>query len=157
MNDAPPDRPPARWFVQLNLALLGASFAWFAYIDAPITDGAMRLFALAVLGALLSIVAALRSGEAGTTAARERSRRLASWLFLAATALMLASATLTLNLRGSDSDEEDTATKVGLHAGLLQGFHAETPAMNSSTSPLAMSKAVTSRTTGRLSPGAGHS
>jgi len=115
VNETPPDPPPARWFVQLNLVLLGASFAWFAYIDAPITDGAMRLFALAVFGALLSIVAALRGGEARTTAARERSRRLAVWLFAVATALMLAAATLTLNLRGTDSDEDETATQVALH------------------------------------------
>lgn len=122
MNEAPrpadaapnADRPPARWFVQLNLALLGASFAWFAYIDAPITDGAMRLFALAVLAALLSIVAALRSGEAATAVARERSRRAALWLFAVATALMLVTATLTLNLRGSDMDEDETPTKVVL-------------------------------------------
>jgi hypothetical protein len=117
MNETPPDdRSPARWVVQLNLALLGASFAWFAYIDAPITDGAMRLFALAALGALLSIVAALRSGEARMAAAGERSRRLALWLFAVATALMLAAATLTLNLRGTDSDEDETATRVALHA-----------------------------------------
>ena len=109
------DRPPARWFVQLNLALLGASFAWFAYIDAPITDGVMRLFALAALGALLSIVAALRSGEAATAAAGARSRRVALWLFAAATALMLTAATLTLNLRGTGLDDEDTTTKVGVH------------------------------------------
>lgn len=110
----PPDRPPARWFVQLNLALLGASFAWFAYIDAPITDGAMRLFGLAVLAALLSIVSALRSVEAPTMAAGARSRRVATWLFAVAAALMLAAATLTLNLRGGDSEDSDTPTKVEL-------------------------------------------
>jgi hypothetical protein len=109
-----PGSPPARWFVQLNLALLGASFAWFAYVDAPITDGAMRLFALAVLAALLSIVAALRSGEATGAASRARTRRAAVWLFAIATALMLAAATLTLNLRGSDYDDDQTATQVSL-------------------------------------------
>jgi hypothetical protein len=115
VNETQGDRPPARWFVQLNLALLGASFAWFAYIDAPITDGAMRLFALAVLAALLSIIAALRSGEAATAAVGARPRRVALWLFAVATALMLTAATLTLNLRGSDSDEDETATQVALH------------------------------------------
>jgi len=110
------ERPPARWFVQLNLALLGASFAWFAYIDAPITDGAMRLFALAVLAALLSIVAALRSVEAANVATGARSRRVAIWLFAVAIALMLAAATLTLNLRGSDSEDSDTPTKVELRS-----------------------------------------
>jgi len=108
------ERPPARWFVQVNLALLGAGFAWFAYIDAPITDGAMRLFALAVLGAVLSIVAALRSGEAEGAAPRARARRAAVWLFAMAVALMLAAATLTLNLRGSDSEDDETATQVSL-------------------------------------------
>jgi hypothetical protein len=111
---APPGRsgPPARWFIQLNFAMLGASFAWFAYIDAPITDGAMRLFAAAVLAALLSVVAALRSGEALTATAGARSRRIALWLFVAAAALMLTAATLTLNLRGTDSEDSDTQTKV---------------------------------------------
>jgi len=104
--------PPARWFIQLNFALLGASFAWFAYIDAPITDGAMRLFAAAVLAAFLSVVAALRSGETRAATSAARSRRIALWLFVAAAALMLTAATLTLNLRGTGSDDSDTQTKV---------------------------------------------
>jgi hypothetical protein len=107
-----PAGPPARWFVQLNFALLGAGFAWFAYIDAPITDGAMRLFAAAVLAAFLSVVAALRSGEARAPASGARARGAALWLFTAAVALMLTAATLTLNLRGTDSDDSDTQTKV---------------------------------------------
>ena len=108
--------PPARWFIQLNFALLGAGFAWFAYIDAPITDGAMRLFAAAVLAAFLSIVAALRSGEAGTAASGRHSRRIALWLFVVAVALMLTAATLTLNLRGTDNEDADTQTKVAARA-----------------------------------------
>ena len=108
--------PPARWFIQLNFALLGASFAWFAYIDAPITDGAMRLFAGAVLAAFLSVVAALRSVEARAEAVGTRSRRVASWLFVAAAALMLTAATLTLNLRGTDNEDADTQTKVAARA-----------------------------------------
>jgi hypothetical protein len=104
--------PPARWFVQLNFALLGAGFAWFAYIDAPITDGAMRLFAASVLAAFLSVVAALRSGEVRAPASGARARGAALWLFTAAVALMLTAATLTLNLRGSYSDDSDTQTKV---------------------------------------------
>jgi len=114
---APPAQstpPPAHWFVQLNFALLGAGFAWFAYIDAPITDGAMRLFAAAVLAALLSVVAALRSGEARTATAGARSRRIALWLFVAASALLLTAATLTLNLRGTDSWDSDAQTTVAL-------------------------------------------
>ena len=109
---AAPPVPPARWFIRLNFALLGAGFAWFAYIDAPITDGAMRLFAAAVLAAFLSVVAALRSGEAATAASGTRARRVALWLFTAAVALMLTAATLTLNLRGTYSDDADTQTKV---------------------------------------------
>jgi len=111
---APPGRvgPPARWFIQLNFAVLGASFAWFAYIDAPITDGAMRLFAAAVLAAFLSVVAGLRSGEVRAEASGARARGAALWLFIVATALMLTAATLTLNLRGTDSDDSDTQTKV---------------------------------------------
>ena len=107
-----PAGPPARWFIQWNFAMLGASFAWFAYIDAPITDGAMRLFAVAVLAAFLSVVAALRSGERPAPASGARARRLALWLFVSATALMLAAATLTLNLRNTDSDDTDTQTRV---------------------------------------------
>jgi hypothetical protein len=115
-GQAQPPPAPARWFVQLDLALLGASFAWFAYVDAPITDGAMRLFALAVLSALLSLLAALRSGEAATAVAGARSRRVALWLFAIATALMLTAATLTLNLRGSGDEDSDTPTRVSLPA-----------------------------------------
>ena len=109
-------RPPARWFVQLDFALLGAGFAWFAYIDAPITDGAMRLFAAAVLVALLSVIAALRGGEAAMTAGGERLRRVALWLFVVAAVLMLTAATVTLNLRGADSGDLDTPTAAALHA-----------------------------------------
>ena len=109
-------RPPVRWFVQLDLGLLGAGFAWFAYIDAPITDGAMRLFAIAVLVALLSMIAALRSGEAASAAAGARARRVALWLFVAAAALMLTAATVTLNLRGTGFEDSDTNTAVVLPA-----------------------------------------
>ena len=123
------ERPPAHGFVQLDLALLGAGFAWFAYIDAPITDGAMRLFASAVLAALLSLIAALRSGEAANAAAGARARRLALWLFVAAAALMLTAATVTLNLRGSDTDYSDTDTAT----------FAASASMNASTSALSMS------------------
>ena len=105
-------RRAARWLVQLDLALLAAGFAWFAYIDAPITDGAMRLFAAAVLAAFLSVVAALRSVEARAEASGARSRRTAQWLFVAAAALLLTAATLTLNLRGTGGDDSDTQTKV---------------------------------------------
>jgi len=103
--------------VRLNLAVLGGGFAWFAYVDAPITDGAMMMFAAAVLAGLLSVATALYSGEirlpAGADGAGEpatRGRRSALVLFLVSLALMLASATLTLNLKGTGGDSQDTQT-----------------------------------------------
>ena len=98
----------ARGLVRLNLAVLGAGFAWFAYIDAPITDGAMRLIAASVLAGLVSLVAALISSESGRNRVVRRSQRIALWLFAVATALMLVAATVTLNLKGTGSDESET-------------------------------------------------
>lgn len=106
----------ARWLVSLNLVVFGGGFAWFAYIDAPITDGALRVFAGAVLAGLVSMVAALISGESRTEKAARRSRRVALWLFAVATALMLTAATVTLNLKGTGSDEADTQTAVVMPA-----------------------------------------
>ncbi len=100
----------SRALVRLNLTVLGAGFAWFAYIDAPITDAAMRVFAASVLAGLVSIVAALISGESGKDRVVRRSRRVAVWLFMVATALMLLSATVTLNLKGTGDDETETRT-----------------------------------------------
>jgi uncharacterized membrane protein len=99
-----------RALVSWNLAALGAGFAWFAYIDAPITDAAMWLFAAAVLVALLSLIAALVGGEAVAPVRRARARRVALLLFVAALTLLLATATLTLNLKGTASDDNDTQT-----------------------------------------------
>ncbi len=105
-------RRSARSLVRLDLSLLGAGFAWFAYIDAPITDGAMRLFALAVLVGILTLIAALIGSESSAEKAARRLQRAALWLFIAATALMLTAATVTLNLRGTGNDESDTQTSV---------------------------------------------
>jgi len=110
--------------VPTNLAVLGGGFAWFALIDAPITDGAMLLFAAAVAAGFLSVAVALYSAEAGQGAPQgapqgdggerrpgaARGRRAAIILFLASLALMLAAATLTLNLKGTGSDDQDTQT-----------------------------------------------
>ena len=109
-------RPSARWLVRANLAVLGAGFAWFAYIDAPITDAAMRVFAAAVLAGLVSVVAALISGECRSELVARRSRRLALWLFAVTTALLLTAATVTLNLKGTGTEESDTQTAVVMPA-----------------------------------------
>lgn len=105
----------ARGLLRLNLSVLGAGFAWFAYIDAPITDGAMRLFAAAVLAGVLSVVAALICGESRTERFSRRWWRVALWSFLVTTVLMLTAATVTLNLKGTGSDESDIQTAVVMH------------------------------------------
>jgi len=106
----------ARTLVNWNLAGIGAGFAWFAYIDAPITDAAMWLFAAAVLVLLLSLITALAGGEAGTPARRARARRVAVLLFIAGLAMLLATATATLNLKGTGGDDDDTPTAAASHA-----------------------------------------
>jgi len=106
----------ARELLRLNLSVLGGSFAWFAYIDAPITDGAMRLIATAVLAGLLSLVAALSCGESKTERRARRWWRIAVWSFAVTTLLMLTAATVTLNLKGSGADESYTQTAVVMPA-----------------------------------------
>jgi hypothetical protein len=119
MMGSEPERGTVGGLVPLNLAVLGGGFAWFAYIDASITDGAMLLFAAAVAAGLLSVAAALYSTESALRAAPggaagprpgARSRRGAVMLFLVSLALLLASATLTLNLKGTGDDSQDTQT-----------------------------------------------
>ena len=106
----------ARALLRLDLSVLGAGFAWFAYIDAPITDGAMRLVASAVLAGLLCMVAALSCGESTSERVSRRWWRIGVWSFAVATLLMLAAATVTLNLKGAGTDETDTQTSVLMHA-----------------------------------------
>jgi uncharacterized membrane protein len=103
-------RAAARVLVRWNLAALGAGFAWFAYIDAPITDGAMWLFAAAVIIGFLSLVTALVGCEPRSAASGARTRRAAQLLFGVALGLLLAAATLTLNLKGTGTDDADTQT-----------------------------------------------
>lgn len=120
MIDAEPAPGAVTGLVPVNLAVLGGGFAWFAYVDAPITDGAMLMFAAAVVAGLLSVGAALFSLEAGLWSAQgganggprgaARCRRAALIFFLVSLALMLASATLTLNLKGTGNDNQDTQT-----------------------------------------------
>jgi hypothetical protein len=100
----------ARGLLRLNLSVLGAAFAWFAYVDAPITDGAMRLIAAAVLAGFLSMVAALSCGESKTARISRRWWRIALWSFALMTLLMLTAATVTLNLKGTGNDESYTQT-----------------------------------------------
>jgi hypothetical protein len=106
----------ARGLLRLNLSVLGAGFAWFAYIDAPITDGAMRLIAAAVLVGLLSLVATLICGESKTERGSRRWWRVALWSFAVTTVLMLTAATVTLNLKGSGTEDSDTQTSVVMPA-----------------------------------------
>ena len=121
----PPDRAAAAsrsGLTGLTLAVLGAGFAWFAYIDAPITDGAMLLFTAAVAAGFLSVCAAIIAGGVGMAAHQAlgtragRAGRVAVLLFLVALALMLAAATVTLNLKGTGTDEGETQTAVTLPA-----------------------------------------
>jgi hypothetical protein len=104
-----------------GLAVPGGVLAWFAYIDAPITDGAMALVALGVLCAVLAVAAALwarelllgpASGESAAPLARATLLRRIALCLLLLSLLVLAAATLaTLNLRGSgDAEAEDTRT-----------------------------------------------
>jgi hypothetical protein len=104
-------RPLPHELVRPCLAMLGGGFAWFAYVDAPITDAAMLLFAGAVIAAFLAVCAAVAAGEAGGEGAPgARWTRASRLLFLLALGLMLAAATVTLNLRGTDSGEDGTDT-----------------------------------------------
>ena len=109
-------RSAARRLAQWNLAALGAGFAWFAYIDAPITDGAMWLFAAAVVTGLLSLIAGLVSSEAHAPPFGARTRRVALLLFAVSMALLLSAATVTLNLKGTGADDSDTQTGVFIPA-----------------------------------------
>ena len=115
-SPAGPDHPgragraAARALVRWNLATLAGGFAWFAYIDAPITDGAMWLFSAAVIAAFLSLITALVGCELRSAATGARTRRAAQLLFSVAMGLLLAAGTVTLNLKGTGSDDADTQT-----------------------------------------------
>ncbi|MDE2219853.1 MAG: hypothetical protein KGJ52_05675, partial [Gammaproteobacteria bacterium] len=81
-----------------------------AYVDAPITDGAMWLFAAAVMAGFISLVTALVGSETRTVASGARTRRTALVLFCVAMGLLLAAATVTLNLKGAGGDDAGTPT-----------------------------------------------
>lgn len=118
------ERAVARFAATLALATLGGGLAWFAYIDAPISDRVMLWVAFAAAAATVAVLAALgvlaltlAAAPAEATGAQRRSRRLLR-LALAALAVLvvlLAMASVaTLNLRGAgnESETEDTATAV---------------------------------------------
>ena len=122
-----PQRAVARYLASLALAVVGAALAWFAYIDAPISDAVMLWVAL---GVALGVVAALAglaalavsfgtaatAGPPGETLQRRLARlRRIALLALAVALLVLGAAALaTLNLRGTgtDSGEQDTSVAV---------------------------------------------
>jgi len=121
-------RAAATSIASLGLAGAGGVLAWFAYIDAPISDAAMGLVALGVLCTLLAVALALWSRElllavppadGGAPPALARAtlvhatllRRVALVLLLAALLLLAAATLATLNLRGSGAaDAEDART-----------------------------------------------
>lgn len=103
-------RTTERAVVTWVLATLGVAFAWFAYIDAPITDGAMFVITMASVAGLLAVIAALISCEVQALVSARRMRRVAASLFVLELVLMLAAITATLNLRGSEQDDTGTQT-----------------------------------------------
>jgi uncharacterized membrane protein len=96
--------------VSWNLAVIGGGFAYFSYIDAPITDAAMWMFGGAVAISLLSLIFALLGADAGASVHGARARRIALLLFVGGLALLLMTATLTMNLKGTATDDDDTQT-----------------------------------------------
>ena len=115
----------ARFIAVVALLVAGVVLAWFGWIDAPISDGAMVLVAAGLLLAVLAAGAALLSLEAGVAAdaaagatggAWRRWRRLALAFLLAALLVLAVAAVVTLNLRGSGADEDGaTATHLAVH------------------------------------------
>ena len=129
-------RAAATSIASLGLAGAGGVLAWFAYIDAPISDAAMGLVALGVLCTLLAVALALWSRELllavppsddsappappalaraplvrATMVRATLLRRVALVLLLAALLLLAAATLATLNLRGSGAaDAEDART-----------------------------------------------
>jgi hypothetical protein len=100
----------AHRLVSWNLAVIGGGFAYFSYIDAPITDAAMWMFGGAVAISLLSLIFALLGADAGASVHGARARRIALLLFVGGLALLLMTATLTMNLKGTATDDDDTQT-----------------------------------------------
>jgi hypothetical protein len=127
-------RAAATSIASLGLAGTGGVLAWFAFIDAPISDGAMALVALGVLCSLWSreLLLAVPAADAGGSPAgqslppgrpapdalaRATLLRRAALVLLLLALLLLALATLaTLNLRGDGAnDSEDARTTAWYH------------------------------------------
>jgi hypothetical protein len=116
------ERAAARFVSALALGVMGAGLAWFAYVDAPISDRVMLSIACAVaagsvatLVGLWALAITLGTAPADSTAMQRRVRRLLRLALaaLAALVLLLAVASvITLNLRGSDAAEDTQATTV---------------------------------------------
>jgi hypothetical protein len=121
-------RSLARLVAVIALLLGAVALAWFGWIDAPITDGAMVLVAVGLLFAVLAAGAALLALEAGVAGgAPARWRRLALALLLAALVVLAVAAVVTLNLRGSGADDtgdEATATHLAVHSAAVVAAHA---------------------------------
>ena len=113
-TDLPAARHAARTLAWFAAALLAVAFVWFAYVDAPLAQFALLLFAAGTTSAALAIIAALYSIEATLGSAPERrgarSRRLALLCLALALVLLLGSATLTLALQGQGGDQQDDTT-----------------------------------------------
>jgi hypothetical protein len=115
------ERAAARYIAGLALAVLAVLLGWFAYIDAPITDGVMLLVACAVAAGVVAVLASLwgyaaalaATGADADSRLPPRVRRLRR-VAMAAAAVMLVVAAVamvaTLNVRGDDSDSGGDAT-----------------------------------------------
>ncbi|MDE2306599.1 MAG: hypothetical protein KGL34_13645 [Gammaproteobacteria bacterium] len=107
------ERAAARFLIVAALGVIAVVMAWFAYIDAPISDAVMLTVAVAIgagvvatLTALVAYSAALdRGGPAGEAPGSCRRLRRVALLALATMVLLAAVAMVaTLNVRGDDSD-----------------------------------------------------
>ena len=118
------ERAAARYVAGLALGILAVSLAWFAYIDAPISDRVMLWIACAVAAGVIAALAGLwdfaltlRASVGETIAVPRRVLRL-RWLSMLALAvlvvIMAMAMVATLNLKGaaSGSETEDTAVAV---------------------------------------------
>jgi len=125
-------RALARFVVAIALLLAAVALAWFGWIDAPISDGAMVLFAVGLLFTVLAAGAGLLSLESGLAADAPGAaashlpglwRRLALAMLLAALLVLAVAAVVTLNLRGTggDADEDATATHFAVRTAPVVG------------------------------------
>lgn len=122
MNDPiAAERAAARYIAGLALGVLAVALAWFAYIDAPITDQVMIWVACAVAAGLTAALAALWGyastlrapvDQAAAVVPRRvvRLRRLAMLALSALLLIMALAMVATLNVRGADSGADGEGT-----------------------------------------------